>query len=106
MIHSFSASYAGHVFDDNLGFAGTAANDRWYSNDQLAQVFDWSVDIAQHLDRLAMRPSGNDYRASPRRSGEISWRGAGQPGSGYGNAPGSFQGPTHQIRRPGHALVL
>ena len=52
MIHSFSASYAGHVFDDNLGFDGTAANDRWYSNDQLAQVFDWSVDIAQHLDRL------------------------------------------------------
>ena len=52
MIHSFSASYAGHVFDDNLGFDGTPANDRWYSNDQLAQVFDWSVDIAQHLDRL------------------------------------------------------
>ena len=52
MIHSFSASYAGHVVDDNLGFGGMAANDRWYSNDKLATVFDWSLDIAQHLDKL------------------------------------------------------
>ena len=52
MIHSFSASYAGHVVDDNLGFDGMAANDRWYSNDKLATVFDWSLDIAQHLDKL------------------------------------------------------
>ena len=52
MIRSFSASYAGHIFDDNLGFAGTAANDRWYSNDKLAQVTDWALDIAQHLDEL------------------------------------------------------
>ena len=52
MINSFSASYAGHVVDDDLGFGGSPANDRWYSNDRLAGVFDWALDIAQHLDRL------------------------------------------------------
>ena len=52
MIHGFSASYAGHVVDDNLGLRGTPANDRWYSNDQLAEALSWSVDIAQHLDNL------------------------------------------------------
>ena len=33
MFKNFSASYAGHVVDDNLGFEGTPANDRWYSNE-------------------------------------------------------------------------
>ncbi len=28
MFKNFSASYAGHVVDDNLGFDGTPANDR------------------------------------------------------------------------------
>lgn len=32
MFRNFSASYAGHVVDDNLGFRGTPANDRWYPN--------------------------------------------------------------------------
>ena len=31
MFKSFSASYAGHVVDDNLGLEGTPANDRLYS---------------------------------------------------------------------------
>ena len=52
MIRGFSASYAGHVVDDNLGLQGTPANDRWYTNDQLAEALSWSVDIAQHLDNL------------------------------------------------------
>ena len=52
MIHSFSASYAGHVVDDDLGFQGMAANDRFYPNERLAQASDWAVDIAQHLDHL------------------------------------------------------
>ena len=50
MITSFSASYAGHVVDDNLGFQGTAANDRLYPNERLAQAADWALDIAQLLD--------------------------------------------------------
>ncbi|MCI0792901.1 MAG: LLM class flavin-dependent oxidoreductase [Chloroflexi bacterium] len=52
MITNFSASYAGHVVDDDLGFDGIAANDRRYPNEALAGVFDWALDIAQHLDRL------------------------------------------------------
>lgn len=52
MIHSFSASYAGHIVDDNLGLQGTPANDRWYSNERLSSALDWAVDIAQHIDNL------------------------------------------------------
>ncbi len=52
MIHSFSASYAGHVVDDNLGFQGTPANDRSYSNDELSQAFNWALDISHHLEAL------------------------------------------------------
>ncbi len=50
MFTNFSASYAGHVVDDNLGFGGTPANDRWYSNEKLAETYDWALDIARHLE--------------------------------------------------------
>ncbi len=52
MIKGFSASYAGHVVDDNLGLMGTPANDRWYSNEELAGALTWALDLAQHLDNL------------------------------------------------------
>lgn len=52
MIRGFSASYAGHVVDDNLGLQGTPANDRQYSNEQLAEAFSWALDIAQHIEGL------------------------------------------------------
>ena len=52
MFRSFSASYAGHVVDDNLGFDGTPANDRSYSNERLAAAFDWALDFSQHLESL------------------------------------------------------
>ena len=52
MISNFSASYAGHIVKDNIGLEGTPVNDRWYSNDVLAETFDWALDLAQHLDRL------------------------------------------------------
>ena len=52
MIHNFSASYAGYIVEDNVGFQGTPANDRWYPNEALVQTFDWALDIAQHMDRL------------------------------------------------------
>ena len=58
MFRSFSASYAGHVVDDNIGLAGTPANDRRYSNEELAGTFDWALDIAQHLERLGYTSSG------------------------------------------------
>ena len=52
MIHNFSASYAGHVVDENIGLEGTPANDRWYTNDQLVETFDWALDISKHLEKL------------------------------------------------------
>ena len=55
MIHNFSASYAGCIVEDNVGFQGTLANDRWYSNEALVQTFDWALDIAQHMDGLGYK---------------------------------------------------
>ena len=55
MFRSFSASYAGHVVDDNLGFNGTPANDRWYPNEKLAEAFDWALDFSQHLEALGFQ---------------------------------------------------
>ena len=52
MIRGFSASYAGHIVDDSLGFQGTPANDRMYPNEKLAEAFDWAVDFAQLLEKL------------------------------------------------------
>ena len=52
MFRNFSASYAGHVVDDNLGLHGTPANDRRYSNEKLAQAFGWALDFSQHLEAL------------------------------------------------------
>ena len=52
MLRGFSASYAGHVVDDSLGFQGIPANDRWYPNEKLAEAFDWAVDFAQLLEKL------------------------------------------------------
>ena len=49
---NFSASYAGHVVDDNLGLQGTPANDRRYSNENLAQAFDWALNFSTHLEDL------------------------------------------------------
>jgi hypothetical protein len=52
MLRGFSASYAGHIVEDHLGFQGTPANDRWYPNAKLAAACDWAVDFAQLLDQL------------------------------------------------------
>ena len=52
MIKSFGIFYAGHIELDNIGFNGTPANERWYANEQLAEVFDTSLDLAKLSDRL------------------------------------------------------
>ena len=52
MIKSFGILYAGHIDFDNIGFDGTPANERWYGNERLTEVFDTSLDIAQLADRL------------------------------------------------------
>ena len=55
MISNFSASYAGHLVDENIGLEGTLANDRWYSNDQLIETFDWALDISKHIEKLGFQ---------------------------------------------------
>ena len=51
MIKKFSTLYAGHVDMDNLGLEGTLVDDRRYSNEYLASVYDKAEAIAQLLDR-------------------------------------------------------
>ena len=51
MITKFDSSYAGHVDMENVGYAGTAVNDRRFSDDHLASAFDNALAIAQVLDR-------------------------------------------------------
>ena len=52
MITKFDSLYAGHIDMDNVGYAGTAVNDRWFDNAQLATVFRKSENICQTMDRL------------------------------------------------------
>ena len=51
MITKFDSSYAGHVDMENVGYSGTAVNDRSFSDDHLASAFDNAVAIAQVLDK-------------------------------------------------------
>ena len=50
MITKFDSLYAGHVDMDDIGYAGTAVNDRWFSNDHLLTVFDKAEAITKTLD--------------------------------------------------------
>ena len=52
MFTNISASYAGHVVDDSVGFSGTPANDRRYSNETLAGTLYWALDFALHLEKI------------------------------------------------------
>jgi alkanesulfonate monooxygenase SsuD/methylene tetrahydromethanopterin reductase-like flavin-dependent oxidoreductase (luciferase family) len=51
MITKFGSLFAGHVDLDNEGLDGTAANDRWLSDEELAGVFPKSEAIAKLMDR-------------------------------------------------------
>ena len=51
MITKFDSSYAGHVDMENVGYSGTAVNDRSFSDDHLASAFDKAVAIAAVLDK-------------------------------------------------------
>ena len=51
MITRFGNLFAGHVDLDNLGFRGTPTNDRSYSNEYLATVYDKTEAIATLMDR-------------------------------------------------------
>ena len=58
MFNSFSASYAGHVVDDDLGLQGTPANDRWYANEQLRKPLNGRWIFPGTLRPMAMTSSG------------------------------------------------
>ncbi len=52
MIDKFGSLFAGHIDLDNIGFSGTAANDRFYSNEQLITVFDKTEAMCTLMDDL------------------------------------------------------
>ena len=52
MITQFDSSYAGHIDLENVGYAGTPVNDRFYSNEQLSTALHKAVAQAQAMDRL------------------------------------------------------
>src|SRR5207247_10774895 len=51
MIKQFGSLFAGHVDLEHEGLDGTAANDRWLSDERLAGVFPKSEAIAKLMDR-------------------------------------------------------
>ena len=74
MLRGFSASYAGHIVEDSLGFQGTPANDRWYPNAKLAETFD-----AQIYGLTAHAVSGHTLKhllAAASAAVLLAWRGA------------------------------
>jgi alkanesulfonate monooxygenase SsuD/methylene tetrahydromethanopterin reductase-like flavin-dependent oxidoreductase (luciferase family) len=52
MIRNFHVLYVGQIELDNVGLAGTPANDRRYSDERLREAFATARDVAQHMDRL------------------------------------------------------
>src|SRR6266702_2692572 len=52
MITKFDSLFAGHVDMSNVGYGGTAVNDRRFSNEHLITVFDKAQSMAQLMDRL------------------------------------------------------
>ena len=50
MITKFDSLFAGHVDMTNIGYGGTAVNDRLYDNDHLSTVFPKSEAIAKTMD--------------------------------------------------------
>ena len=52
MITNFGALYAGHVDLGDIGLEATAVNDRDFSDDHLATIFDRATAIAQLMDRV------------------------------------------------------
>jgi alkanesulfonate monooxygenase SsuD/methylene tetrahydromethanopterin reductase-like flavin-dependent oxidoreductase (luciferase family) len=52
MITKFDSTYAGHIDLENVGYAGTPVNSRFYSNDKLSTALHKAERIAQTLDGL------------------------------------------------------
>jgi alkanesulfonate monooxygenase SsuD/methylene tetrahydromethanopterin reductase-like flavin-dependent oxidoreductase (luciferase family) len=52
MITKFDSLFAGHVDMENVGYAGTAVNDRKFANEHLTTVFPKAEAIAKSMERL------------------------------------------------------
>ncbi len=52
MITKFDSLFAGHIDMDNVGYAGTAVNERRFPNEALVTVFDKAQAIAEQMDRV------------------------------------------------------
>src|SRR5947207_1235822 len=52
MITKFDSSYVGSVDLEDAGYLGKPINDRWYSNEELADVMHKTVAYARQMDRL------------------------------------------------------
>src|SRR2546425_1391646 len=52
MLKNFHVLYVGQIELDNIGLAGTPANDRRYSAERLREVFATARDVAQLMERL------------------------------------------------------
>jgi len=52
MITKFDSLFAGHVDMGNVGYGGTAVNDRRFPNEHLITVFDKAQSMAQLMERL------------------------------------------------------
>ena len=50
MIKRFSVLYVGQIDLDDVGAAGTPADQRRYSNEQLVQAYQHATELAQHMD--------------------------------------------------------
>ena len=55
MITKFDSLYAGHIDMDDVGYSGTAVNDRHFGNDQLAKAFDKATKIAQTVSGMRIK---------------------------------------------------
>lgn len=51
MITNFDSLFAGHIDMENVGYGGTAVNDRKFSNKELATAYDKTDAIAKLMDR-------------------------------------------------------
>ena len=52
MITKFGSLFAGNIDMENIGLEGTPVNDRWFSDQHLAGVFDKAQHMAQLMDRV------------------------------------------------------
>ena len=59
MINKFMTVYAGHIDIPDHGQDATPANDRRYSNNQLASVFDKTEAIAKTMDECGYDTCGS-----------------------------------------------